>query len=212
MSELSVSSDFIEDNKAKPERKRSNNNMVNNRRVELQKIIDEFKKKGVPITRQGLIDELQKKGYTSNRNILYDDRTALNKDNTFISDLTESNYSQMMQDIYEKLSWVEEQAMTQYNKKWTNSKLVTKNTAQGTFEETHTTDEIAQPKAAFLSIIKDTQKLKYEFLTGNNIHLSAVLLMQKFQQLNQKIFELERSKKSLLNPPKKLTDYITPEE
>lgn len=139
-----------------------------------------------------LIDDLKKRGYKSNRNILYDDRTALNKGNIFIADLTESNYSQMMDDIFEKLSWIEEEAMKQYNRKWTNSKTVTKNTDKGKITETHTTKEIAQPKAAFLSIFKDSQKIKYEFLTGNNIHVSAALLRQKFQQMQQKIFELER--------------------
>jgi len=166
-----------ESKKIKKSRKRAKVEEVINRRIELAKIIEEFQKEGKLITRHSLIAELKKKGFTSDRYILYNDRTELNKGDTFIRDLTESNFSQMMRDIYNTLSWVETQALEQYEREWTNNKKVKK---AGKVVEEHTTGEIAQPKAAFLGIIKDIQKIKYEFLTGNNIQLSAALLSQKF--------------------------------
>jgi len=82
------------------------------------------KKKGIPITRTYLIESLKKKGHIIDKSTLYRDRTFLNHNNTFIRDIAESNYSEMMQDIWEKLEWVEEQSLEQYSKKWTNSKVV----------------------------------------------------------------------------------------
>jgi len=193
--------------KNSPKKKnRPSNELVMKRRKSLSEIIDELQKTGKPITRDGLIEQVKKLGYKNyNRNTLFDDRTFLNKGNTFIASLTESNYSQYMEDIFSQLTWVEEQAMQQYEKEWTNSKLVTKDDPEkGITTEKHTTDELAQPKAAFLNIIKDIQKIKYEFLTGNNIHFSAALLMKKFQQMQQELFELRKAKKApLLNKPKK---------
>lgn len=185
--------------------------VVLERRAALKETIDEARKKGIPISRDYLITELEKRDFKSNRNILYDDRTALNREgNTFIADLTEANYSQYMQDIFEKLIWIEDESMIQYNKKWTNSKLVTKNNGEkGEQTEKHITGELAQPKAAFLGILRETQKLKYEFLSGNNVHLSAALIAQKFQVMQQHIYELEeeaaatkKTKPPLLNPSK----------
>jgi len=184
-----------EPKKLKKPRKRAKVEEVINRRIELAKIIEQFQKEGKLITRHSLIAELKKKGFTSDRYILYNDRTELNKGNSFIRNLTESNFSQMMQDIYQNLSWVEEEAIKQYNRKWTNSKTVEKvlEIKTKTISEKHTTEEIAQPKVAFLRIIMDIQKLKYEFLTGPNIQLSAALLSQRFQQMQQELFELKKA-------------------
>jgi len=175
--------------------KKSTDEQVN-RRIDLQKIIDAAKKKGIPITRKYLISQLKKKGYTIDKSTLYRDRTFLNQNNTFIRDIAESNYSEMMQDIWEKLEWVEEQALLQYDKKWTNSKeikrqIYDKDEGVVTLHDMILTDELSQPKSAFLNLIKDIQKQKFEFLTSHNVHLSAAMLARKLTLYKNQIAELQ---------------------
>lgn len=181
--------------KIKKSRKRAKVDIVLNRRIELAKTIEDFQKKGLPITRQVLIDALKKKGFIVDRYILYNDRIDLNKGNTFIRDLTESNFSAFMQGIWDKLEWMEHEAIIQYEKKWTNNKTVTKKLdgkKTDKITETHKTNEIATPKIAFLGLMKDIQKAKYDFLTNHNIHFSAALLQQKFQQMQQQLYTLQK--------------------
>ena len=181
----------------KTEGKYSKNN-VNARRKELSKIIEIHHKKHEPITVPILLDELKKKNFIIDRTTLYRDKIELNKGDTFIRDMTESTYSGYMRAIWENLESFEQEAITLYKKDWTNNKTVTKTDPDGnkTIEKTKT-ESLAAPKAAFLNIVTDIEKAKYQLLTGHNIHLAAALLIQKFQQMKQRIYELENQNEAL---------------
>lgn len=164
---------------------------ITDRRNLLKKIIGNAKAKKKKLSRQYLLDELLKGGFKVDMSTLYKDRTFISQSNTFIEDITVSNYSGYMQDIWDNLEWVEQQAQINYEKKWTNSKVVYHESADGEIsEERHVTDELAAPKSKFLEIFRDTQKIKMEFLQGKNVHLSAALLRNKFDSLNDEISDL----------------------
>lgn len=164
------------------------------RRLEVEKIISQLKKENKLVTRYTVHEQLTKKGYKVNPSTVYRDITAINRDNTWVRDLSESNYSSYMEEIYTSLIWAEQESVKQYNKTWTASKTVTKDTPDGQVTERTETEELAAPKNAFLSTYVKTQELKHKMLTGDNINISAALLGKKLNQLKKQTESLEQEK------------------
>ena len=167
---------------------------ITQRRYEVEKIIALLKNQNQPVNRYTVNELLEKKGYKVNLATVYRDITAVNRENTWVRDLSESNYSAYMEDIFGSLVWAQEEAKTQYHKTWTANKIVKKETNEGDTTETTTTQELGAPKNAFLSTFVKTQELKHKLLTGDNINISAALLGKKLNELKKQTESFEEQK------------------
>ncbi len=165
------------------------------RRDALAAVLEDALRKDIHPKRSYLLEAMRKKGHPVSVPVLYADMTALNRGNTFVRDLTESNYSAYIEEIYRRLQWVEAEAERQYGREWTTNQRIIRVGPQGEETETHITEEQAQPKAQFLALIAKTQELKHKILVGDTTQLSAALLSEKFQSMKEELETLKRGGK-----------------
>lgn len=170
---------------------------ITTRRHEVEKIISHLKKNNKKVNRYTVHEILVTKGYNTHISTVYRDITAVNRENTWVRDLSESNYSTYMEDIYNSLEWAETQAVEQYNKTWTANKIVKKQTNEGDTTETTTTQELGAPKNAFLSTFIKANELKHKMLTGDNINISAALLGKKLNELKKQVEPLQEGEEPI---------------
>ena len=141
------------------------------RRQTLAKIVIDFKRQGKQITRYTLHPALKKTGFNVSYSTVYRDLTVLNRDNTWVRDLSESNYSAYHEEIANSLDWVEQQAR----------------------------EEFLKNRAYFnLGIILKVQDLKIKHTNGENINVSAALLGKKFNQMQTELQKYEMNKVDVL--------------
>jgi hypothetical protein len=84
----------------------------------LEKILDEFDKKGTKPTQNQILEELRKKKFVITRFTLYNDTTELAINDPFVKDLADKTYSKLVHDSFDSINFAEEQArrlpMTEY--------------------------------------------------------------------------------------------------
>jgi len=133
---------------------------VTMRRREVIKIMTALKKAGKRVNRHTIKDELEKKGITISEVTVYRDLTIINRENTWVRDLSESNYSAYQEEIADMLYWTETQA-------------------QKHFELTN--------NHVWLNVITKVQEIKMKHTNGDNINISAASLTKKFNKMNQMV-------------------------
>lgn len=169
---------------------------IQSRRNALRKIILEYEKQDKEITRNALLKELDKKGFHIDMATLYRDRTSLNKENTFIEDIAaESNYSAYIEEMFEKIHRVEEKAGQLYEMKWTDDKIIKRETRDGQFKEEHHTSENPGPKIGLLNVILKCQEAKLKMFSGDNINISVTLLGRKLEEYKVELEKLRSQEK-----------------
>ena len=137
------------------------------RRQALAKIVVDFRSNKRQVTRYSLQPVLKEAGFDVSFATIYRDLTSLNRDNTYVRDLSESNYSAYQEEIAESLDWVEAESRKQ-------------------FESTQ--------NHVFLNVILKVQDLKMKHTNGENINISAALLGKKFKEMtNQENKEEEQT-------------------
>jgi len=141
------------------------------RRQSLAKIVVDFKRHGKQITRYTLQPALKKAGFGVSYSTVYRDLTLLNRENTYVRDLAESNYSAYQEEIANSLDWVEQQARAEFLKNKTY---------------------------LYLGIIMKVQDLKIKHTSGENINVSVALLGKKFDQIQSELQKYETSKVDVL--------------
>ncbi|MGI0027824.1 MAG: hypothetical protein ACREAD_08305 [Nitrosopumilaceae archaeon] len=160
------------------------------RRRSLLKIITQFKKEGKQISRFTLQPALKEVGFDVSFATVYRDMTVLNRENTWVRDLVESNYSAYQEQIYDTLEMVEREALELYQNKpeicRKIHKEISKNGTVTTIEET-TTEEVANMTSLLLEIILKVQALKIKHFHGDNINVSAALLSAELQDAKDKL-------------------------
>jgi hypothetical protein len=174
------------------------------RRNELTKIMLEYQQKGKIATRDQYLEELAKSGFCIDIATLYRDKIAINRTNTFVEEIAESQYSAMQEDIYNKILYIEEQALLLYDKDWKVSRIVKRNLPNGSITESSIVHD-DKPKLQCLGLIKDLQTLKQNMLKGENIQLGVTLMGKKLGQVKEEL-ELvtkERDKLKKLNYAKR---------
>lgn len=166
--------------------KKSSVENIGTRRNELRKIMLEYQQKGKLATRDQYLEELAKRGFCIDIATLYRDKIAINRTNTFVEDIAESQYSAMQEDIYNKLLYVEEQALQLYDKDWKTSRFFKRSLPTGTITESSIVQD-DKPKIQCLGLIKDLQALKQNMLRGENIQLGVTLIGKKFDQVKEEL-------------------------
>jgi hypothetical protein len=141
------------------------------RRQSLAKIVMDFRRQGKQITRYGLQPELKKVGFDVSYSTVYRDLTVLNRANTYVRDLSESNYSAYQEDIANSLDWVEQQARAEF---------------------------LDNKTYFYLGIIMKVQDLKIKHTNGDNINISVALLGKKLDQMKSELQKYEMNKMDVL--------------
>ena len=128
------------------------------RRTKLLEIVNDFRSKGKLINRYSLQPELEKQGFKVSFATIYNDMTAINRNNSWVRDLASSNYSAYQEDISSNLEWIEEQARKQFE---------------------------SSKNHVWLNIIHRVQETKMKHTNGENINISAAMLGKQFNKLKE---------------------------
>lgn len=170
---------------------------INDRHLKLQDILAEYELKGKDYTQAQLLSALKKTGFEIDIRTLQRDLDAIASSNQFVTKLATVNYSNFVDTCFKKLDKAETACMKIYNKKWTQSKKVHKETPNGDFEETVITSELAGPKLAAQKLYADIQKIKLEMVSGNLLDDSVAAMTKRFQELQKELETLQEENASL---------------
>jgi len=132
------------------------------RRREVMKIMAHLKKNGQRINRYTVKDQLDKLGFDMSVSTIYRDMTALNRENTWVRDLAESNYSAYQEEIDNNLEWVSHQVVKKFR---------------------DTGDHV------WLNILLKTQESKMRHTAGENISVSVALLGEKYRKRMAELYQ-----------------------
>ena len=140
------------------------------------KIMSQLKKDGQRVNRYTIKDKLDKLGFEVSVATVYRDTMAVNRENTWVRDLSESNYSAYQEEIDNNLEWVAHQAVKMFNE---------------------TGDHV------WLNILLKTQESKMRHVAGENVNVSVALIGEKFRKRmaeleNQNNFSTEEKEKEHL--------------
>ena len=177
--------------------KERNSNIIIFRQKALQDIKHEDYEKGTRLKNTQIIQKMKKMGYADyNPRMFYRDSVNINKHSTFTQDLITTSYSAYVEQVFSRLSGIEEDAQDVIAKKWTQDKIVTttNDTDQGMTSTVTTviTEEIASPKLDALKILLKLQEIKHNIITGDSgMNLSQVMLEEKFQTMETEIKRLQ---------------------
>jgi chorismate-pyruvate lyase len=100
----------------------------------------------------------------------------------------------MVETAYTNYAWIYNEARKNYLKKWTLSKTIIRTSKEGEIIEEVTTEEIAQPKIAFLNIMLNSQKSMEDIIDGRSQNVSVALLSQRFMELERELDETNQYK------------------
>jgi len=154
--------------------------------MKLEEIITQYKTQNKHYTPKQLIEDLAAEGYFVDRSTVYRDLVCLSRGNTFVIDIAQSRYSEMIENCFNILE--ESLALTA---KWLEEppEIITKK-----FQA----DKDNPGKTILVGIIKETispitilerrieiGKLMLEALNGDLINTSVQLISDEFQRLQE---------------------------
>lgn len=120
-------------------------------------------------------------------NTIERDWQEINAENTYVKDLATKNYSLLTRQSAQFLEWVKMEAKKNYDKTWTQGRKITRTitTPKGDTEviEDTTTAELAAPKAQFLRLAMDAEKLINDINNGRACDLSVVMMADTFRSM-----------------------------
>lgn len=166
-----------------------------NRLMILEQHMNDLDFQGKEYSRQDLLNYLKKKKFKISQPTLLRDLEHLANNNQFIQKIG-LNYSNYMEIIFKKYNKIEREAWKIYNKKWTQSKIIKKQTITKSgkivdLTEVVTTKEIAGPSIGALKVIAEVVKLQQDMASGKNLNLSAAQFIVKTEELEEEIKQLK---------------------
>lgn len=170
------------------------------------KVITELIEKGLPHTNMNLMRGLAKKGLKVDKNKLDHMKRAMNKNNQFVVAISQSQYSAMVQSIWDNIEIIEDECFDLAKKDWTQHEVQTSDDEDGTSYE-RTTDNEHKPKHDFYKLALDCQVAKTKILSGDVINASVALIEPNFNRLRDEMKEYKmeaerlREKLKALEPP-----------
>lgn len=189
---IQIKPDEIKENKKRNQRGSAEDILI--RQKYLSEVEDALLKKlRYPPPRAEIIAEMAKLGFAMSGSTLYRDQTSNAHKNNFVKELmTEGNYSRFQDHSMQLVTFVEEEAILNYQKTWTMGKTIRRTTSKRSFTETTTTEELAQPKAEFLKILLNVVKIRNELTNGKNIKLASALAAREHIRLKEQLADLQR--------------------
>ena len=164
----------------------------------LEKILEKYEQEGKKPTNKELLSALKKEGFTISYRTLLRDLADAATNNEFVQNLASKTYSKIMEDCFNSMEFVEEQARLILETKWTKSSIIKKTLEDGTTETTITTTrEIAEPKLKALQIISENADRKSKMINGESIMTSAASWISQRKHDMQIINEQQNKIKDL---------------
>jgi len=155
-------------------------------------------KEGKPLTNQNLLRGMEAKGFKNlNRNQLYHLKKKLGENNNFVLSIAESQYSPMVEDIYNKILLIEDKCFELAEAEWTLHETETsvgdgtENDRQ-TYTKTKNVDNQHKPQSDFYRLVLDCQTAKTKILSGDVINVSVAMIERNFNRLRDEKEEMTR--------------------
>jgi len=164
---------------------------IENRRNALRKIILEVDKKGRKSTRKELLAELAKKGFKIDISTLYRDRTVLNTGNSFVLDISKTNYSAYMEEIWNNLETITEEAIENYHKNYSVIKTTERERNGVTERVTERVQNRLETRHKFLKLLLDGTMAKLSVMSGESLNASVAMIDIAFRELKDKVHNYE---------------------
>lgn len=118
----------------------------------------------------------------------YRDIVAVSRKNTFVVDIAQFTYSQMCENSFFNYRWIYNEARKNYEKNWNRNQIIYKKDSEGfTTEESHVTEELAEPKARFLDIMIKAQQAMDDMREGRTTKVSVALLNHEFVRVREEL-------------------------
>ena len=160
---------------------------------------------GRPPRRKELLDQMKLIGFDMSPMTLWRDRGRNLTRKSWLRDLLqESTFSAYQNHSAEILDYIEEKSIEFLNKKWTQSRRITKYIKSGQQITEHQTADLAGPKFNFLIVLTRVVELRKQLTSGENIDLSTAMLQEDFQKIQEHVTQLELKNKELENEVKQL--------
>lgn len=167
---------------------------------ELSAVQSSLIKEGKPLTHKNMLTGLEAKGFKGTRQQFYVILRKLNEGSNFVIAISESQYSSMIEDIWNKLNFIEDECMDLAGQDWTEIKTRAGDGTEGS-SFTETTPNQYKPKHDFYKLAKEIQKEKRELLKGDTINVSVAMIEKKFQLVRE---ESEAKSQQIQHLQKKL--------
>ena len=199
---------------------RSTKDYTERRRVALQNIINDLHKERRHITEKILLEKLDAKGYKIKRSSLYEDRVALAKENTFIRDLAESSYSQVIEEVYNDITLIKEKCLALAEKDWVRRLIKEKPTGAIDKDgkpvvrvERLIEENESAPKQNFYALALKCDEQIMNLMRGDLLNVSVALLARKLDHYRSEIELLKQKErdKDAASAIKALQDNTTEE-
>ncbi len=164
----------------------------------LSGVIEEARNRDIQIDTNYLLYKMRMEGYQNyTRNILYKDRLVLDTDNNYIRHFL-PRYSRVQEDIYNRLSWMEDQCMELYDSDWRNVKTIQRQTKEdGVLNTIVTEDHTKKGKLDTLRTLNKVMELKQKHCEGQNIQISAVIVQKEIATKKVQLIKLTEENKKL---------------
>jgi cell division protein FtsB len=146
----------------------------------------ELIKEGKMITNQNIATGLEAKGLKSlTRGKLYRLKQTASEKNNFVLNIARSQYSAMVQDIYDKILFIEDKISGLAEDDWTMHETETSSGDgdHANFEKTKTIDNQHKPRHDFYRLLLDCQTAKTKILSGDVMNVSIAMIEQNFNKL-----------------------------
>ncbi len=164
----------------------------------LDAILEKYDLEKKKPTHKQLLSELKTKGFAISYSTLIRDLANAAVNNEFVHNLASKTYSKIMEDCFNSMEFVEEQARLILETKWTKSSIIKKTLEDGSTETTITTTrELAEPKLKALQIISENAERKSKMINGESIMTSAASWISQRKQDIQVINEQKNKIKDL---------------
>lgn len=164
------------------------------RRVKLQSIINDLHKDRLHITEKILLERLDTAGYKIKRQQLYLDRVVLAKENTFIRDLAESSYSQIIEEVYNDITLIKEKCLALAEKDWVRRLIKEKPTGAVDKDgkpvvrvERLIEENESAPKQNFYALALKCDEQIMNLMRGDLLNVSVALLARKLDHYRSEI-------------------------
>lgn len=171
---------------------RNSDAVIKKRRDTVQLIINDLHKEGKPIRPRTIHERLKEKGYEVDTVTLYFDRKYLAEHNSFVRDIAESNYSQMIEDHHTNVSHIRDQALELAEKLWQKTKAKRKIAGETTTTETEMIEDEAIPRERFYRLALDCERQLLELLKGDVLNYSVAFLQKKLQTYKAEVERLQQ--------------------
>jgi hypothetical protein len=167
------------------------------RRQILGEILESAAKNNDIINENYLLYKMHLHGFQNyTRNKLYHDRLTLDSQNNYIRNFL-PRYSKYQEDINRELDAIREECIALSREEIIITKLVTRETKDGTFRTRITEKGSPKLKAELLKIRAKVAELKQKHSEGQNINISAVIVQRELIAKKEEIEKLRNEGKIL---------------